>query len=198
MTNGSERGHGREEAEDLVQGFFEHLLVTGAVGKADPARGRFRSYLLGCLQHFLANDRQRRSALKRGGGVMMKGVEVEEAERWLARQPSGDASPDRVYDRQWVLAVLGEGLQRLKSEFAGGDKEEFFKELRVYLQDEGSEEGYAEVAKRLGTTAGTVAVSVHRLRKRYRHVLRGVVLETVSHPVEVDAELAELLSALRG
>ncbi len=120
MTNGSGRGHGREEAEDLVQGVFEHLLVTGAVGKADPARGRFRSYLLGCLQHFLANDRQRRSALKRGGGVIMKGVEVEEAERWLARQPSGDASPDRVYDRQWALAVLGEGLQRLKSEFAGG------------------------------------------------------------------------------
>jgi hypothetical protein len=93
---------------------------------------------------------------------------------------------------------VGGGVTTVEIGVCGWGKEEFFKELRVYLQDEGSEEGHAETAKRLGTTAGTVAVSMHRLRKRYRHVLRGVVLETVSHPVEVDAELAELLSALRG
>lgn len=192
------RGYGREESEDLVQGFFEHLLVTGAVEKADPGRGRFRSYLLGCLNHFLANERQRQGALKRGGGVLMKGVEVEEAERWLARQASGEAAPDRVYDRQWALAVLEEGLCRLESEYVTSGREVLFRELRMYLQGEGSEESYQEIAGRLGTTSGTVAVSVHRLRKRYRHVLRAVVLETVSQPAEVDLELAELLAALRG
>jgi RNA polymerase sigma-70 factor (ECF subfamily) len=127
----------------------------------------------------------------------MKGVEVAEAERWLARQPSGEATPDRVYDRQWALAVLGEGLRRLEGEFAAGGRDELFQKLRVYLQGEGSEESYGEVAEKLGTSVGTVAVSVHRMRKRYRQVLRAVVLETVGDPAEVDVELAELLAALR-
>jgi RNA polymerase sigma-70 factor (ECF subfamily) len=125
-------------------------------------------------------------------------MDAQEAKRRLSREPTQNATPERLYDRNWALAVLDQALKLLEAEFKTSGRQSLFEELQPFLQGDASGPSYAEVAKRLGTTEGTIKVTVHRLRERYRTLLRTVVSQTVNDPVETDLELAHLMEALRG
>jgi RNA polymerase sigma factor (sigma-70 family) len=192
------KGHQPADAQDLTQGFFTHFIDSQLVVKANPEKGRFRSFLMGCFVNFMASEKERAQALKRGGRQPVIPLDPQQAEVRLAQELSPGASPERLFDRHWALAVLDAALVRLESEFKKSGREQLFQQLQPFLQGDTSGPGYAEVAQRLGTTEGTISVTVHRLRQRYRELLRVVVSQTVNSPLEVDAELAHLMAALRG
>jgi RNA polymerase sigma factor (sigma-70 family) len=190
------RGYQPADAQDLTQSFFAYLIETHLVRKADPLKGRFRSFILGCFTVFIASEHQRGGAQRRGGGVFLVPLDLHEAELRFAREPNSTASPEKLFDRQWAVAVLDAALSRLEFEMRESGRATLFQELLPSLQgDEGPE--YAELARRLGTTEATVRVTVHRLRIRYRETLRAMVAQTLNDPMEVDAELADLMAALR-
>ena len=192
------KGHQPADAQDLTQGFFAYLIQAQLVAKANPEKGRFRSFLLGCFINFTAADKERARTLKRGGGHLVVPLKSQQAEARLAQEPSPDASPERLYDRHWALAVIEVALAHLEAEFKKSGRTALFQQLQPFLQGDASGPSYAEVAQQLGTTEGTIKVTVHRLRQRYRDLLRTVVSQTVNSPIEVDAELAHLMAALRG
>ena len=191
------KGHQPADAQDLAQGFFAYLINARLVVRADPHRGRFRSFLLGCFTHFMASEQDRSQAQKRGGHLLIP-LDLQQAEARLAEEPSLEASPECLFDRHWALAVLDAALARLEAEFAQSGRSALFEQLQSFLQGDTSGPTYTEVAQRLGTTEGTIKVTVHRLRQRYRDHLRVVVSQTVDSPLEVDTELAHLKAALRG
>ncbi len=192
------KGYQPADAQDLTQGFFAYLIDAQLLAKANPEKGRFRSFLLGCFIHFMAAEDERTQTLKGGSGRFIVSMDPREAEARLAREPSLDASPERLFDRHWALAVLEAGLDHLEAEFKQSGRADLLQELRPFLQGDASGPSYTEVAQRLGTTAGTIKVTVHRLRQRYREILRAVVSRTVNSPLEVETELAHLMAALRG
>ena len=192
------KGHQPADAQDLTQGFFAYLIDAQLVAKANPDKGRFRSFLLGCFINFMASEKERAQTLKRGGGLLAVPLDSQQAEARLAQEPSPDASPERLFERHWALAVLEAALAHLEAEFEKSGRAALFQQLQPFLQGDASGPSYAEVAQQLGTTEGTIKVTVHRLRQRYRDLLRTVVSQTVNSPIEVDAELAHLMAALRG
>jgi RNA polymerase sigma-70 factor (ECF subfamily) len=192
------KGHQPANAQDLTQGFFAHLLDTRLLAKADPFRGRFRSFMLGCFNQFMASEKQHAQAQKRGGGQFIVPLNPHQAEARLAQEPSPEASPERLFERHWALAVLDAALGRLEAELKKSGRLALFEQLQPFLQGDGSGPSYTEVAQRLATTEGTIKVTVHRLRQRYRQLLRVVVSQTVDTPLEIDSELAHLKTALRG
>lgn len=198
------QGHGPHDAQDLTQEFFGRLLASGSFGKVDPARGRFRSFLLASLKHFLANEWDKLRTLKRGGGFRIVPLEAE-AERDETRfgvgtvvaDPAGAAaSPERAYDRQWALALLERVLERLRGEHVQAGKTALFEQLRSTLTADRGGLPYVEIGARLGLSEGAVKVAVHRLRQRYREVLRAEIAETLESPALVEEELRDLFAAL--
>ncbi len=185
-------GSSADEARDLTQGFLARLVEKRDVGGADPARGRFRAYLLGALKHFVANERERASTKKRGGGRAP--VSWDDAESWCATSRADD--PADLFERRWAIDLLERAMTRLADEQTHAGKADVFEELRASLTAEGDARTQAEVGARLGISAGAVKVALHRLRKRYGELLRLEVAATVSTPGEVDAELADLRAAL--
>jgi RNA polymerase sigma-70 factor (ECF subfamily) len=181
-------GRSREDAEDLTQDFFAFLLESHAIGKADPRRGRFRAFLFTCLSNFLANDADRRRALKRGGDRVKLSIDVEGAERVLGL--GTEADPQRRFDRHWALETMSRALSRLKDELAPAAAEAFA------LAHDGEPVPHAEIARRLGMTDDAVAQSVHRARRRLREILVEEVRATVGEDGDVAEELGELLRAL--
>lgn len=185
------RGSGlkREDAEDLAQEFFAHLLESNALAKADPTRGRFRAFLLGSARNFLRNDADRRRAEKRGGGRRRLSLDVERAEEALGLGSDGE-DPSRRFDRHWAEALIGRALAALSSELSGPAARAFA------LAQEAEPKSYREIGVEVGLSEGAVATAVHRARKR----LRGLILEeataTVSSPREAEEELRDLLKAL--
>ncbi len=192
------KGHQPADAQDLTQGFFAYLILTRLLVKADPHRGRFRSFMLGCFGNFMASEKERAQAQKRGGGQFILPLDLQQAEARLAQEPSPAASPERLFERHWALAVLDAALAQLEAEFKKSGRLALFEQLQPFLQGDGSGPSYIEVAQRLGTTEGTIKVTVHRLRQRYRQLLRTVVSQTVDSPLEIDTELAYLRTVLRG
>jgi RNA polymerase sigma-70 factor (ECF subfamily) len=192
------KGHQPADAQDLTQGFFAYLVEAQLVAKANPEKGRFRSFLLGCFTDFVASEKERAQARKRAGGRLIVPLDSQQAEARLAQEASPDASPERLFDRHWALAVLDAALAHLEAEFKKSGRAALFQQLQPFLQGDASGPAYAEVAQRLGTTEGNIKVTVHRLRHRYRELLRTVVSQTVNSPLEVDTELAHLMAALRG
>jgi RNA polymerase sigma-70 factor (ECF subfamily) len=192
------KGRQPADAQDLTQGFFAHLIERRLVRKADPEKGRFRSFLLGCFTVFLASEAQPFRAQKRGGGSLFVPIDFEQAERRLAAEPSSAATPEQLFDRHWAVAALDAALSRLEAEFKESGRADVFKELVPSLQGDDDLPGYAEMAWRLGTTEGTVKVTAHRLRRRYRELIRAVVSQTVNNPMDVETELGHLMAALRG
>lgn len=185
------RGCGEDEAQDLVQGFFARLLERRDLA-ADPARGRFRAYLLGALNHHLAHERERARTLKRGGDRHQVALDA-------ATEPAAAAPPDHDFDREWASALLARVLDRLEREH-DGPLAARFAALRPFLVANGDAGAYAATGARLGLGEGAVKVAVHRLRARYRDLLRAEVAETLADPGDVravDAEIADLLAALR-
>lgn len=186
------RGQARAAAEDLTQGFFAKLLERGSVAAADPQRGRFRAFLLTGFQRFAANEWERESAKKRGGGAPALSLDFESGESRFASEPSHDLTPEREYERRFALALLARVLDRVLAERPGDT------DLLPYVGGEGDARPYAEIAALRGSTEGAVKVAVHRLRARYREHLRAEIRETVTDDADVDEELRHLLEVVGG
>lgn len=188
------RGHAAHDAQDLTQAFFTDLLERNAT-MADPAKGKFRSYLLGALKHFLANDWHRNQAQKRGGGQKIVEWDALEPEARYAMEPADQTDADALYDRRWAMELLDRAMGKLRGEFAVKGDEQTFEALKGTLS--GAEPPRDELAKKLSMSEGALKVAVHRLRQRYREVLRAEIAETVNSPSEVDDEMRHLVAVLR-
>jgi RNA polymerase sigma factor (sigma-70 family) len=192
------QGHGAQEAEDLTQEFFTRFLAKEYFGRADPALGRFRSFLLACLKNFLAEQRRQARRLKRGGGQTTVSWDSQTAEERYRLEPADPVTPEQVYDRRWALTLLETVLARLADEQSAAGKQEVFTHLKGYLWEEARGANYAETAVQLNMTEGAVKVAVHRLRRRLRDLLREEVAQTVASGEDVDEELRHLIGAIRG
>ena len=189
-------GHPPEEAQDLTQEFFARFLEHNTVAKADPARGRFRSFLLGSLKHFLAHEWEKARAQKRGGRGQIIPLAFDTAETRCAPEPANPDSPDKIFDRQWALSLLDIVLARLRADYADCGKDDLFLGLKETLTGGRSEIPYRELGGRLGMSEGAVKVAAHRLRQRYRELLREEIAHTVAGPEDAEAELRHLFAAL--
>ena len=190
------RGHGVHEAQDLTQGFFARFLEKNYLQVLDPARGRFRSYLLKALDHFLANEWDRTRAEKRGGRVSHLPLDLESAESRYALEPAHQSTPERIYERRWALTLLDRVLENLRSSYADSGKDRLFESLKPYLGGGEESASYREAGSALGLSEGAVKLAVHRLRRRYRDLLRAEIAQTVSLEEEIDDEIRHLFSAL--
>ena len=189
------RGHPVHEAQDLTQDFFVHILANRGFATVAPNRGRFRSFLLVALKHFLDNEWHKRRALKRGGGYqLISWNELSSSDR-DAIEPATDAMPEKAFDREWALTLLRRAMDQLEKECVAAGKLDLFNTLKDYLTDSG-ERSYREVAAQFGMAEGAVKVAVHRLRRRFGELLREQVEKTVANPDEIDEEIRELFSAL--
>ena len=189
-------GYSREQAEDLTQEFFARLLAQNSVARADPARGRFRSFLLASLKHFLANEWEKAHARKRGGGAQILSLEFDTAETYCLQPAAPGDTPDRAYDRQWGVALLAVVLQRLHKEYADTGREGLFLGLKDTLSGGRAEIAYRELGAGLELSEGAVRVAAHRLRRRYRELLREEIANTVAGPGDIEEELKQLFAAL--
>jgi DNA-directed RNA polymerase specialized sigma24 family protein len=181
------KGSGPEQALDPTQGYFAHLLERGTVASADPARGRFRSFLLADCRHFLAHERERDAAVRRGGGRTLLSINASVAEGQYQLEPGHEQTAERLFER--VVATL-----RRDYEASGGGAS--FEVLKVVLEAGSSQVSQADIAARMGTSEAAAQVAIHRLRKRYRNALRAAIAATVADEAEVDDELNALFAAL--
>lgn len=189
-------GASAEDAQDLVQGFFGALIEKHVLGKADPDRGRFRTFLLTAFKRHVAKEREKAGAKKRGGDRARLSLDFEDGERRFRLEPVDDATPDALFERQWALALLERVLERLRQEYGARGKSAAFAELRVFLTAGSSETTKAEAAKRLDLTDEAFRVALHRLRRRYRKALEDEILETVDDPKDVKDEIRHLMAAV--
>lgn len=190
------KGQTREDAEDLTQAFFQRFLEKNYLDGLAAERGRFRAFLLASLKHFLANEWDRARALKRGGGVANLSLDWEDADHRFQLEPADPANPETLFDREWALALLERVMERLSAECAGESRPQLFEATKGFLTGTGAESGYATVAIQLGMEEGALRVAVHRLRKRYRQLLRDEIAHTLSDPSAVEEELRSLREAL--
>jgi RNA polymerase sigma factor (sigma-70 family) len=190
------RGYGREDAQDLTQDFFVHLLEKATLGRADPQRGRFRNFLLGTLDHFLAHADERARAQKRGGGCQFISLDANTAEARYQRAAIEGLSAEKIFDARWALALIETALARLRRELEDERKGWLFEALQGYLVGE-EEASYQQTAKALNLSLGAVKAAIHRMRGRYRSLLREEVARTVGTAAEIEAELRSLRASLR-
>ncbi|HUY35733.1 MAG TPA: ECF-type sigma factor [Pirellulales bacterium] len=191
------QGSATHDAEDLTQAFFARVLDKNYLADVDRRRGKFRSFLLASLRHFVANERDRARAKKRGGGRCTLSLDFPSAEKRYTLEPVDDLTPERLFERQWALELLSRVLERLQTELTAAGKAAWFDALKPLLTADSHTPPYARVAERLGQSESAVKVAVHRLRRRYRRLLRDEVAQTVADPAEIDDELRQLVAALR-
>jgi RNA polymerase sigma factor (sigma-70 family) len=190
-------GHEVHDSQDLTQAFFARLLEKHALGTVHPSKGKFRSFLLASLKNFLANEWDKTQARKRGGGVVFIPIDGPSTETHCGGvDPSHEETADKIYDRQWALTLLDEVLKKLREAYVTDGREKIFECLKETLTAGKTLGGYAALGQELGMSEGAVKVAVHRLRQRYRELLRAEIAQTVSGPEEVDDELRELFAAL--
>ena len=192
------QGRSVEEAQDLTQEFFARLLQKENLGHPDPTRGRFRTFLLTALKRFLINDWEKGRAAKRGDGQPAISWDQHETEMRFLAEPVDQSTPEKAFEKRWAVTVLEQVLERLREESIAGGKAERFERLKVLLWGEKGSPPYAEVAAELGLSEGALKVVVHRLRTRYRELLRVEVAHTVARPEEVDDELRHLIAVISG
>lgn len=190
-------GHPPADAQDLTQGFFLHLFEARLVARADSAKGKFRSFLLGAFKNFIANENARTIAQRRGGGRFILSLNTAEAEALVSPSLATQLSPDELFDRSWAMAAVDEAFKRMEVEFNQTGRGQLFEKLFPFLQGEKGTQTYAGIAAELGTTEGTIKVTVNRMRRRYRELLGAVVSHTVASHAEVEEELRQLMAALR-
>ena len=192
------RGHSPDDAQDLTQGFFLHLLQQRALASVDRLKGKFRSFLLASFQNHLSDAADRARRLKRGGEKEFVQLDVEEAEERYRSEPVECLTAEKMFDARWALTLLAEALNRLRQESATEGKTSTFEALKVFLDPVNSRAppSYEEVANRLRVSTGAVKTLIHRLRKRYTALLREEVGRTVSDPAEIDEEIHALCEAL--
>ena len=191
------QGASPDEALDLTQGYFTELLEKDFLSDVDPAKGRFRSFLLVSLRNYLSHQHERVKALKRGGGTSVLSLDSSEGEATYSLRPADTMTPEQLYERRWAMTVLDRALDRLHQECRQAGNQAQFEQLRQYLTSTEPQVPYREVGETLGMSEGAVATAVHRLRKQYGRCLRAEVAETVVDRAEVDDELRHLLGAVR-
>ena len=188
------RGYPADQAQDLTQEFFVRVLEGRYLDRADPDRGRFRSFLLSSLKFFVADEEDRNRAQKRGAGAVVP-LEFSSGEERYQREPAHDETPERIFERRWALSVLDRVVERLRSEFVQHGRPEHFERLKVFLLGQ-SDAPYAALAREINTSEGALKVAIHRLRKRYRELFRQEIADTVVDPADVESELRHLASVL--
>jgi RNA polymerase sigma-70 factor (ECF subfamily) len=190
------RGHTAHDAQDLTQEFFAHLLGRQSLAGANPGRGRFRSFLLTALNHFLINEWAKARTQKRGGGTPLLSLDLAAAEERFDLEPADPASPEKIFERQWALTLLNQVLNQLEAEYRREGKSEWFNTLQQTLAGRSESQPYAELAARLHVSAGAVKVAVHRLRKRYRNLIRAEIAHTLDDAADIEEEMRHLFQAL--
>jgi RNA polymerase sigma-70 factor (ECF subfamily) len=191
------QGFDVQEAQDMTQEFFARLLAKNSLVEVDRSKGKFRSFLLASLKHFLANERDRAQTIKRGGRQIFVPLDAMSTETRYRVEPADNLSPDKAFERRWALTVLDQVLARLRVEFAAAGKEAQFEALKPFLTDDGKSDSQAEVGARCGMSEGAIKVTIHRLRRRYRELLREEIAQTVASPEEIDEEMRHLFAAFR-
>ncbi len=189
------QGRTAEDASDLVQAFFAALLEQSTLEAADPARGRFRSFLLASLKHFAANEHRRAAALRRGGGASIISLDLATAESRYQLEPTHNLTAERVFERRWALLLLEQTLARLRQEHVEAGKERQYAVLKDCLEG-GNAASYRELGEQLEMSEGAVKAAVYRLRRRYRELLLDEVAQTVDSEEEIADELRRLFAAL--
>jgi RNA polymerase sigma-70 factor (ECF subfamily) len=190
------QGKTKEDAEDLVQAFFARFLERNYLEGLNAERGKFRAFLLASLKHFLSNEWDKSQRQKRGGGAQHLSLDWQSADERFHLDPPDPSSPDKTFDREWALALLERVITRLSGECAADGKEKLFEQAKGFLMVGESVIPYAQAAQALGVDAGAVRVAVHRLRKRYRELLRDEIAHTLDDPGQVAEELRSLQAAL--
>lgn len=189
------RGLGVHEAEDLTQGFFAKLLEKGYLSHVDQSRGKFRSFLLTAVKHYLANEWQRKNAQKRGGGVTLISLDFQDAEGRYRLEPSGGLTPEQIFERRWAMTVLETALGRTRQWYVGRNRLERFERLKACL-DGTSPKTYRELGDELHMTEAAVRQEVARMRSRYRQELHGQIAETLADPLDTKEEMRRLAAAV--
>jgi RNA polymerase sigma-70 factor (ECF subfamily) len=182
----------------LTQGFFVRLLRTDSFAEVSPEKGKFRTFLLAALKHFLSDERDRERAQKRGGGQAIISIDETDAEERYSRMPKLDAEPEKTFDQRWALTVLEEAMARLQREYVTSGRAEIFDNLKQFLSTEATPGAYDALASNLGMSPNAVGVAVHRLRQRYRECIRLELAQTVVSLQDLDQEMNYLLSVLSG
>jgi RNA polymerase sigma factor (sigma-70 family) len=189
------RGHTKEDAEDFVQEFFARFLEKNYLAGLSAERGRFRAFLLAVLKHFLANEWDKSQAQKRGGGAAHLSLDWQTADTKFQVAATNEPSPDKAFDREWALALLAKVIERLQQECAADGKAKLFEQLKIFLTAGKGALSHTDAAKKLGMDETAVRVAVHRLRKRYRQLLRDEISQTLADESQVDEEMRALFGA---
>lgn len=190
------RGFDADQAQDLTQDFFQRILRENYLGSADRTKGKFRSFLLAALDHFLLDQRKRANAQKRGGGQVIISLDDEDAETRFQNEPAIEMSPEKLFTRQWFLTLYDQVLKELREEFIRSKKVEQFDVLKAFLTDDTGFRDYAEPAAKLGMSTNAVAVAVHRMREKCRELMYVEIAKTVASPDEMESEVRHLLTTL--
>ena len=189
------RGYSKEDAEDLTQAFFAKLLEKNDFAGLNSERGRFRAFLLASLKHFLANEWDKSQRQKRGGGNAHLSLDWQTADAKFQVATTNEPGPDQAYDREWAVTLLARVIDCLQKENETARRGKQFAQLKIFLTDSKDESSYREAAKNLNLDETAVRVAVHRLRKRYRQLLRGEISQTLSNPADLDEEMQALFKA---
>jgi RNA polymerase sigma-70 factor (ECF subfamily) len=184
------------ESQDLIQEFFTRLLERNVLAAADPQRGRFRAFLLTSLRNFLANEWAKARAEKRKPGSAARPLDFESGERRYRREPADHLTPERLYEQHWAETLLDRVIDRLRDEYVRSGKTAHFEQLRGFLTGKNPDVSYREASGALGISEGAAMVMAHRMRRRFRDLLRGEIAQTVSDPGSIDDEIAHLFAAL--
>jgi len=190
------RGHAVHEAQDLTQAFFAHLLENRGLAGVAPSKGRFRSFLLVSLKHFLDNEWHKTHTLKRGGQHLFISWDELKPEDRQALEPWDDLTPEKIFDRRWALMLLERVMTQLRNECIAARKGELFERLRDYLTGDNTGKSYRETATELNMSEGALKVTVYRLRRRFGELVRAQIARTVDSPEEIDDEIRQLFAAL--
>lgn len=191
------QGHASAEAQDLTQGFFAGLLERDDLQKVAPEKGRFRSFLLASMKHFLCNEWDKARALKRGGAETILSLDFASAESRLKREPADEQTPQSIFEREWAVTLLDRVRSLLEEEAQAGGRGDQFAHLQTYLGGDASAPVYAHTAGQLGISEAAVKQAVYRLRRRFHDLLRGEIAQTVATPEDVDDEIRTLMTALQ-
>jgi RNA polymerase sigma factor (sigma-70 family) len=190
------QGADADDAMDLTQGFFARLLEKRDLAGVERGRGRFRWWLLLAVKHYLANERDRSRAAKRGGGKKAVSIDAADAESRYRLEPSHDDTPERIFERRWALTLLDQVLTALREECAAEGKSQLFESLKYCLAGTPQDDRYQRAAEELQMTEGAVRMAAHRLRRRYRELLRQQIAQTVETPEQIEEEIAFLFDAV--
>jgi RNA polymerase sigma-70 factor (ECF subfamily) len=192
------RGHSPEEAQDLTQAFFANFLEKQHVTRANRERGRFRSFLMTSVENFLRNENVRARAQKRGGGRQVVSLDEQDAEARYLQEPTTEMDPAKAFEQRWAATLLDTVLTRLQAEFGATGRGDLFEALQAHLWGDAESAPYPELAERFGLTLANVKITAHRLRQRYRDLLREEIAHTVALPSQVDDEIWHLMQVVSG